>query len=320
MSYPWGTERRLNAYSDYFRKHFGHRVQKISVDAGFTCPNRDGTCGTGGCTFCNNEAFTPSYNEPGIPIREQLARGMDFHRTRYRKAASFLAYFQSYSNTYAGLEVLKSVYEEALQVPGIAGIVVGTRPDCVDGEMLDYFQELSRSVYVVLEYGIESVLNHTLERVNRGHDVETSAWAVRETARRGIRVAGHMIIGLPGEGREDFLQSVEVLSEWPLNNIKFHQLQLIHGTAMAREYKERPGDFLHFSLEEYLELMLELIERLNPDFVVERIAGEVAPDLAVREGWGLRYDRVLKRFEALLEERDTWQGKYYKAESDAGHP
>ena len=314
MIHHWGTERRLNTYSDYFRRQFGARVQKISVDAGFTCPNRDGTNGTGGCTYCNNSAFTPSYNKQGQSIEDQILQGMEFHRTRYRKATRYLAYFQSYSNTYADLETLRPLYEKALDVPGIIGIVVGTRPDCVDAGKLDYFRELSKRCYLVLEYGIESVFDRTLERVNRGHDVEKSVWAIRETARRGIRVGSHMIVGLPGESREDFLASADLLSRWPLNNIKFHQLQVIHGTAMAREYKEKPEDFAQFTMEEYLHLMMEILERLNPDFVVERIAGEVTPGMAVREGWGVRYDVVLRRFEALLEENDTWQGKHYKAD------
>ncbi len=294
MSYPWGTERRLNTYSDYFRREFGSRVQKITIDAGFTCPNRDGTCGSGGCTFCNNKAFTPSYNKADKSISEQIERGMEFHRTRYRKASLYLAYFQSYSNTYADLSRLDSLYQEALDIPGIVGIVVGTRPDCVDQEKLDYFQELSRKCYVTLEYGIESVYNKTLERVNRGHDVEQTAWAIRETAARGIRVGGHIIVGLPGESREEILSSVKLLSKWPLDNIKFHQLQLIHGTAMAREFKENPEDFLEFTMEGYLLLMMEMLEKLNPEFVVERVAGEVSPGMALREGWGVRYDVVLQ--------------------------
>ncbi len=314
MIYHWGTERRINAYSDYFKKEFGTRVQKISVDAGFTCPNRDGSCGSGGCTFCNNNAFSPSYNTPGRSIEEQILQGMEFHRTRYRKATRYLAYFQSYSNTYAELEILQAMYDQALAIPEIAGIVVGTRPDCVDEQKLDFFEELSGKCYVVLEYGIESLLDRTLERVNRGHDVEKSAWAIRETAKRGIRVGGHMIVGLPGESREDFLDAARILSAWPLNNIKFHQLQLIHGTAMAREYREKPEDFVEFSMEAYLQVMVEIIEKLNPDFVVERIAGEVSPGMGVKEGWGIRYDRVLSNFEQLLEEKDTWQGKYYEKE------
>lgn len=315
MSYPWGTERRLNAYSDYFKRNFGGRVQKITIDAGFSCPNRDGRCGTGGCTFCNNKAFNPSYNDPAKSIEAQIRQGMAFHQKRYRKASRYLAYFQAYSNTYDDLEGLQARYEQALAIPGIVGIVVGTRPDCVDEQKLDYFRELSERTYVILEYGIESVLDRTLLRVNRGHDVAKSFWAVRETARRGIKVGGHMIIGLPGEGREDFLEAARELSSWPLDNIKFHQLQLIRGTAMAREFGEKPEDFMDFSLDSYLQLMMEILEQLNPAFVVERIAGEVSPDLALREGWGLRYDAVLRKFEALLENQNSWQGKLFQADN-----
>lgn len=312
MAYPWGTDRRFNAYSDYFRKHFGERVQKITIDAGFTCPNRDGACGTGGCTFCDNRAFNPSYNNPRVSIRNQILQGMDFHRKRYRKANRYLAYFQAYTNTYAGLDELHSMYEQALAVPGVMGIVVGTRPDCVDARLLDYFQLLSRRSYVVLEYGIESVLNRTLERVNRGHDVEKSRWAVEETAGRGIRVGGHVIVGLPGETHDDFLATVSELSSWPLNNIKFHQLQVIRGTKMALEYLDKPEDFVDFSLEDYLYLMMEMLEHLNPDLVVERIAGEVSPGMGIREGWGIRYDGVLKMFEELMQQHDSWQGKKFR--------
>jgi radical SAM protein (TIGR01212 family) len=319
MKYSWGTERRLNAYSDYFRKRFGERVQKITIDAGFTCPNRDGTCGTGGCTFCNNRAFNPSYNNPDKSVSEQIMQGMAFHRKRYRKATHYLAYFQAYTNTYAPLEELRKLYEQALAVPGIMGIVVGTRPDAVDREILDYFQELSERCYVVLEYGIESVFNRTLRRVNRGHDVEKGLWAVSETASRGIRVGGHVIIGLPGETRKDFISTAVEVSRWPLNNIKFHQLQVIRGTAMEQEYRQKPEDFESFSLDGYLRLMMEIIERLNPEFVVERIAGEVNPGMGVREGWGIRYDRVLAAFEALLKEEDSWQGKKFKPGDHAAH-
>jgi len=314
MIYSWGSERRLNAYSDYFRREFGERIQKITIDAGFSCPNRDGTCGTGGCTFCDNRAFNPSYNKPEKSVADQIMQGMAFHKKRYRKASQYLAYFQAYTNTYAGLEDLSSLYEQALAVPGVIGIVVGTRPDCVDEDILDYFKELSKRCYVVIEYGIESVLNRTLQRVNRGHDVEKSRWAIEETAARGLRVGGHVIIGLPGENRADFLHTASELSRWPLNNIKFHQLQLIKGTAMSREYIEKPEDFESFTLEEYLQLMMELLELLNPAFVVERIAGEVTPAMAIREGWGIRYDGVLRAFEELLSRHDSWQGKNYKPE------
>ncbi len=313
MTYPWGTDRRFNAYSDYFRRKYGERVQKISINAGFTCPNRDGKVGRGGCTFCDNRAFNPSYEDAHTSVTEQIKKGMEFHKKRYRRAKNYLAYFQAFSNTYADLEHLQTLYEEALSVPGVMGIVVGTRPDCVDRETLDYFAELSNRCHLVLEYGIESLSNSTLDRVNRGHDVEKSRWAVEETARRGIHVGGHLILGLPGEQRSDYLDTARQLAFWPLDSVKFHQLQLIRGTAMAREYENKPGDFPSFTLEEYLELMMEIVELLPPRLVIERVAGEVTPGMGLREGWGLRYDGVLKAFEKLLEENDSWQGKKFIA-------
>ena len=313
MSYPWGTDRRFNAYSDYFRKEYGERVQKISINASFTCPNRDGKVGRGGCTFCDNRAFNPSYDDAHTSVTEQIKKGMEFHKKRYRKATSYLAYFQAFSNTYADLEHLQKLYEEALSVPEVRGIVVGTRPDCVDEVKLDYFAELSKRCHLVLEYGMESMLNNTLLRVNRGHDVEKSRWAVEETARRGIHVGGHLIIGLPGEKRSDFLDMAMELADWPLDTVKFHQLQLIKGTAMAREFEKNPVDFPSFAMEDYLELMMEIVELLPPRLVIERIAGEVIPGMGLREGWGIRYDGVLKAFEKLLEENDSWQGKKFIA-------
>ena len=311
MSYPWRTDRRFNAYSDYFRKEYGERVQKITINAGFTCPNRDGKVGRGGCTFCDNRAFNPSYDDAHTSVTEQIKKGMEFHKKRYRRATSYLAYFQAFSNTYADLAHLQKLYEEALSVPEVRGIVVGTRPDCVDEVKLDYFAELSKRCHLVLEYGIESMLNNTLLRVNRGHDVEKSRWAVEETARRGIHVGGHLIIGLPGEKRSDYLDMARELADWPLDSVKFHQLQLIKGSAMAREFEKNPGDFPSFDMGDYLELMMEIVELLSPRLVIERIAGEVIPGMGLREGWGLRYDGVLRAFEKLLEENDSWQGKKF---------
>ena len=313
MSYPWGTNRRFNAYSDYFRREYGERIQKISINSGFTCPNRDGKVGRGGCTFCDNRAFNPSYKDAHTSVTEQIKKGMEFHKKRYRKAKRYLAYFQAFSNTYADLEHLQKLYDEALAVPDVMGIVVGTRPDCMDEEKLDYFAELSKRCHLVIEYGIESMLNHTLIRVNRGHDVEMSRWAIEETARRGIHVGGHLIIGLPGEQRSDYLHTARELADWPLDSVKFHQLQLIKGTAMAREFEREPEDFPAFTMEEYLDLMMEILELLPPRVVIERIAGELTPGMGLREGWGLRYDGVLKAFEKLLEEEDSWQGKKFIA-------
>ena len=311
MEYSWGTNRRFNAYSDYFRKIFGERVQKLSVNAGFTCPNRDGTVGRGGCTFCDNRAFNPSYNEACKPVRQQLDEGIVFHKNRYRKVRKYLAYFQAYSNTYAPLEELKVIYQPAMEHPDVVGIVIGTRPDCVDRGKLDYFEQLAKERYLVIEYGIESINNNTLAAINRGHTFESTRHAIIETASRGIRAGGHMIIGLPGETREQWIRSAEVLSALPLHSIKFHQLQIIKGTVLEQEYQADPERFHFFEMEAYLQLMTDIIERLNPSIVVERIAGEVNPGTAARKGWGLRYDRILARFEEIMAERNTWQGRLY---------
>jgi radical SAM protein (TIGR01212 family) len=310
--YPWGHNRRFNTYADYFKKKFGERVQKVSVDAGFTCPNRDGTLGRGGCTYCNNDAFKPSYCQPEKPVRQQIKEGITFHKVRYRRAEKYLAYFQAYSNTYADLDYLKRIYSEALDVPGVVGLVIGTRPDCVDDDKLDYFADLAEKVYLIIEYGIESCYDKTLERINRKHSYEQSAQAIQKTAQRGIRTGAHLIFGLPGETRDEMLQEAEIISGLPLNNVKFHQLQIIKGTRMAIDYDNNPEAFKLFSWEEYREFMIDFMERLNPEFVVERITGEAPPRYLAGPRWGLkRTDQILNLFEQRLEERNTWQGRLY---------
>ena len=309
--YPWGHSRRFNSYTEYFKKRFGGRVQKIAIDAGFTCPNRDGTAGRGGCTYCDNNAFNPSYCSPEKSVSIQIEEGIEFHSKRYRRATQFLAYFQAYSNTYASVDKLRSLYEEALAFPDVIGLVIGTRPDCVNEEILDYIAQLSRRVYVIVEYGIESCYDKTLLRINRGHDFAKTVRAIEETAKRNILTGGHMIIGLPDESRDEILKEAEILSGLPLHTIKFHQLQIIKGTAMAKEYAEHPERFTIYEMDDYLLLMKEFTERLNPAFVIERIAGEAPPRFHVNVSWDLRYDVILKRFEQILEQYDTWQGKIY---------
>ena len=311
MQYPWGHSRRFNNYSEYIRKLFGGRVQKLTIDAGFSCPNRDGTKGTGGCTFCLNKAFNPSYCHPDKPVSQQIEEGIAFHEKRYRRATKYLAYFQAFTNTHAPVEILEKLYRQALETRGIIGLVVGTRPDCVDDNKLALLQELSLKYYIMVEYGIESVHNKTLQRVNRCHTFEETADAVYRTANRGLPAGGHMIFGLPGESREDMLQSAGILSKLPLTSIKFHQLQLFDGTAMADAYRMNPGEFKVFEMDEYLEFMTGYIELLNPRIVIERIAGETPPRYAVIRPWGPRYDQILAKFEKLLEEKDSWQGKRY---------
>ena len=304
---------RYNSYIGYFRKTYGERLQKVVVDAGFTCPNRDGLAGTGGCTYCDNAAFHPGYSTAGVPIHEQIDEGIKFHRVRYRKAEKFLAYFQPYSNTYAPLERLREVYEEALSHPLVAGIVIGTRPDCVDEDKLDYLASLAREHVVVIEYGIESVYDRTLQRINRGHSFEDAVRAVEMTATRGLTQGAHFIFGLPGESVEDMLGYAPIINKLPLHSVKFHQLQIVRGTAMEREFAACPSDFVTFSLDEYLDFIADLLERLRPDLYIERFAGEVPPRFVNSTPWGLlRNTELIRLLEQRLEQRNTFQGRLYK--------
>jgi len=312
MNHPWGHNRRFNSYSEYFRQNFGERVQKVTIDAGFTCPNRDGSKGTGGCTYCNNDAFNPSYCKPEKSIKQQIEEGMEFHINRYRRAKNYLAYFQAYSNTYAPLEHLKKIYSEALAIPGVVGLVIGTRPDCIDDEKLEYFKELSKSHYIIIEYGVESCYNKTLERINRGHTFEQSVEAIVKTNRLGIKTGAHFIFGLPGETRDEMMAEAKLISALPLDTIKFHQLQIIKGTAMETEYNNHPENFTFFELPEYIDFFIKFIEQFNPAIVVERFAGEVPPRFLAGPGWGLiRNDQIMVKFEKRLEELNTYQGKFF---------
>lgn len=312
MNYPWGHTRRFNSYGEYFRKHFGERVQKVTVDAGFTCPNRDGTVATGGCTYCNNDAFNPSYCKPEKSISQQIQEGIEFHKKRYRRAKKFLVYFQAFSNTHAPIEHLRELYTEALSFPNVAGLVIGTRPDCIDEEKIDYFKEINNSHYLIIEYGLESCYDTTLERINRGHTHEQSVKALELTARAGIKTGAHMIFGLPGESRQDMMDSADIISKLPINNIKFHQLQIIKGTPMALEYKNSPNDFQLFGLDEYIDFIIHYIQKLPPQWIIERFTGEVPPAFHAGPNWGIiRNDQVNNLIETELERQNMWQGKLY---------
>ena len=310
--YPWNHSRRFNAYAEHIKEKFGGRVQKVTVDAGFTCPNRDGSKGTGGCTYCNNEGFNPSYCNPDKTITRQIEEGIEFHSARYRRAKKFLVYFQPYSNTYAPIDVLKEKYSEALSFPNVIGLVIGTRPDCVDDEKLDYLASLSQKWYIQIEYGVESHNNTTLQRINRGHDAELAEDVILKTHALGISTGAHYIFGLPGETLEDMYSTGEVISRLPLDSVKFHQLQIVKGTQMEKEFKEHPEVFHSFTLEEYIDFIIRFIERMNPEVVVERFTSEMPPRFLSGINMGLiRYDEVLRRIEAEIEKRNTWQGKFY---------
>jgi radical SAM protein (TIGR01212 family) len=282
------------------------------VDAGFTCPNRDGTKGTGGCTYCDNNAFNPSYCHPREPLHVQIAKGIAFHEVRYRRAQQYLVYFQPYSNTYAPLEKLKVLYEDALAYPNVIGLVIGTRPDCVTDEVLNYLQLLSSKVYIQVEYGLESCNDLTLTRINRQHEFDLSREMIIKTSRLGIKTGAHFIFGLPGESKEIMMKTASLISDLPLDSVKFHQLQIVKGTPMELEFQEKPEDFYQFSLDEYVKFIVEFIEKLNPSIVIERFSGEVPPRYLHHSSWKLiRYDAVLRLIEQELENQNTWQGKLY---------
>lgn len=320
ITYAWGDSRRFNSYSGYFRRIFGGRVQKLSIDAGFSCPNRDGKLNTGGCTFCNNNAFNPSYCMPEKSISQQLEEGITFHEWRYKKSGRYLAYFQAYSNTYAPLEVLKERYQEALSHPQVVGLVIGTRPDCVDEDKLNYIATLAQEHFVAVEYGIESCYDETLKRVHRGHSFAQTRWAIEQTAKRGIHVGGHMIMGLPGESNALLMQQATLINQLPLNTLKLHQLQILKGSLMEEDYKLHPENYRSFELEEYIRLVADFLEILNPEISMERFAGEVPPrfQAAPERSWRRADGRLIRNeeipvlVENELKRRDSWQGKYYQ--------
>ena len=310
--YPWSHSRRFNSYAEYIKKQFGGRVQKVTVDAGFTCPNRDGSKGTGGCTYCDNRGFNPSYCDPQKPLTQQIEEGIEFHSLRYRRAKKFLVYFQPFSNTYAPLEILKEKYEEALSFPGVAGLVIGTRPDCVDDEKLEYLVALSKKWYIQVEYGVETHNDETLNRINRGHTSELAIRMIKKTHEYGINTGAHYIFGLPGEDIDEMFHTGEVISGLPLDTLKFHQLQIVKGTLMEQEFRKNRSVFHSFTLEDYIDFIIRFIEKLNPTIVIERFTSEMPPKFLTGVNMGLiRYDEVLRRIEAELEKRKSYQGKFY---------
>lgn len=309
--------KKMNTYADYCYRLFGRPMQKLTIDAGFSCPNRDGTVGTGGCTFCNNEAFSPSYCHAQKSITQQLDEGIHFHAHRLRQGTGFLAYFQSYSNTYAPLPVLRELYEEALAHPKVSGVVIGTRPDCVDAEKLNYLASLARGHYVMVEYGIESCYDRTLAAIRRGHDYACTRAAIAATAERGIACGGHLILGLPGESREEMVAEAEMLSRLPLATLKLHQLQVLKGSQLGREYQRRPECLPPpFELNEYVGLVCDFLERLRPDIVVERFAASVPPRMQAdpARGWHhsdgtpVKGSELPRLVSSELTRRGTWQG------------
>lgn len=272
-------------YGPWLQEQLGTKVQKLSVNAGFTCPNRDGRVGTGGCTFCNNQTFNPAYCQPTKSITRQLEDGKQFFRRKYPQM-KYLAYFQAYTNTYGQLEHLRELYEEALRVPDVVGLVIGTRPDCMPPTLLQYLTELNRRTFLIVEYGIESANEDTLLRINRGHTFAVADKAVRQTAACGIRVGAHIILGFPWESRQELMRQADVIARLPLTTLKLHQLQIIRGTALAKEYQQQPWKLP--TAEEYIDLVLEYISHLPKGLVLERFVSQSPPEYVIAPQWGLK--------------------------------
>lgn len=297
-------------FQDFLNEHFDIKIQKISLNAGFTCPNRDGNKGVGGCTYCNNQTFNPDYCKTEKSISDQLEEGIRFFAKKYPKM-QYLAYFQAYTNTYGELEHLKTLYEEALQVEGVKGLVIGTRPDCMPNDLLDYLEDLSKKHFILIEYGVESTMDKTLKRINRGHDFACSVEAIRRTAARGIPVGAHVILGLPGESKEEILLHAKRLNELPISTLKLHQLQIIRNTRMALELEKDPDSIHLYNASEYADLVIDFLEKLRPDMAVERFVSQSPKELLIAPDWGLKNYEFTNLVENKMRKQGNYQGRYY---------
>ena len=296
----------LNLFGSYLKKRFGTTVHKVNVDAGFTCPNRDGTVGWGGCIYCNNDSFRPPEARPSLSIKEQIRNGIAHVSKRYG-AKKFLVYFQPYTNTYAPLERLEALYREALSEEGVIGLAIGTRPDCVDEEKLRMLEELAKDYFILIEYGLQSIYDKTLEFINRGHDFNAFLKALDLTAGRNIHIGAHIILGFPTETREEMLQMADTISELPVEFLKIHQLQVVKDTVLEKIYSTNP--FHTFTYEEYIELVVDFLERLSPNIVLQRLFA-VAPDnLLIAPRWDIPKNQIINDIKNLMKKRQTYQGK-----------
>lgn len=278
----------MRDYGTFLKEQFpDFKVQKIAIHAGFTCPNRDGSVGYGGCTYCNNQTFNPEYCVTQKTVTQQLEEGKQFFARKY-PTMKYLAYFQAYTNTYGELQVLKQKYEEALQVPDVVGLVIGTRPDCMPDDLLDYLTELNKRTFLIVEYGVESTSDETLRRINRGHDFACAKETIERTAERGILVGAHLILGLPGEGYDELMHQADLVAKLPITTLKLHQLQLIKGTRMAKEFQDNPADFHLYTADEYIELVLDYIQHLPDTLVLERFVSQSPKSLLIAPDWGLK--------------------------------
>ena len=304
-------QKRYTDYSSYIKKKFGGRVQKVSINAGFTCPNIDGSKGKGGCTYCNNNTFNPEYCKPIKPISQQIEEGITFFSKMY-KSQKYLAYFQAFTTTYAPLEQLKQKYEQALKHKDVIGLVIATRPDCITNEILDYLEQLVRAGnFIKLEFGLESTNNKTLDLINRCQSHEDAIKAFEMAKNRGILLGAHIILGLPGESKKDMLNNALAINRLPVDTLKIHHLQIVKHTMMAFQYKTDSSQFSFFTLDEYLDLVINFLEILNPKIIVERFFSESPEHLLIAPKYGLKNFELVHKIEKRLQENDSWQGKKF---------
>ncbi len=299
---------RYRKLKDYWRGRFGGRVQKVSLHAGMTCPNRDGSLGTGGCAYCSNEAFTPAYCHSGDSLEEQIEQGLAFQARRYPRAVGFVGYLQAYTNTYGPLEKLVGIYETILGHPGLSGLVVGTRPDCLPDSLLDYLQAAATRKPVYVELGIESMEDATLARMNRGHSHAQAVEGIQRVAAHGLPVGAHFLVGFPGEVWTRFFERVDEINALPLHSIKVHQLHVFKGTPLARQYLDHPEAFDFPRVEDYFEQLAGWLARLRPDLYIDRLFGDAPLKYILNPSWGIRLDVLVARFDAWLEQRGVSQG------------
>ena len=306
------TEKRYNDFSSFIRRKFNSRVQKVSIDAGFTCPNKDGTKGVGGCTYCNNNTFNPDYCKPIKPIKQQINEGIEFFSKKY-KTQKYLAYFQAFTNTYAPLADLRKMYEEALDHEDVIGLVVATRPDCIKDEVLDYLEELAAAGnFIKLEFGLESTKNETLEAINRCQTHEEAIDAFKRADGRGLHLGGHLILGLPGETKEDMMNHAKMVSQLPINTLKIHHLQIVKHTMMAVQFKKTPEMFTFMELDEYIDFVVDFVEKLKPEIIIERFFSESPASMLIYPKYGLKNFEVKHLVEKRLEEREAMQGRLFQ--------
>lgn len=300
-----------NDYSSYIKNTFGKRVQKISVNAGFSCPNKDGTLSKSGCIFCNNRSFSPFYCQPDMPIKDQLQKGIEFFGKKY-KSQEYLAYFQSGTNTYADVETLEKLYYEALQVDGVIGLVIGTRPDCIDNEKLTLISNIAKTHYVTIELGAESTNNKTLELINRKHSWEVTKDAIIKTKEAGINTCLHLILGLPGENEKDFIHHAKNISKLPVDFLKIHQMQILKNTILEKLFNEKPDIFFNITIDKYAEIIVRFCEYLSPNIIIERFTSESPKDLLVAPNWqGKKNFEIAHIIEKKFKEKNTYQGALY---------